>query len=356
MKLLNRCWLCLLALAFLAGCNFNTPQNNVTPTVESLPPTAETLDQDTPQPTPTPSPSPSPTLDIATPLPTETPSETPSATPTLGPYEHTIKQGETLLAIIQFYGYRDAGVIPEIIRINPNVPNADTLPGEGNVILIPRQTAIPPPTSDSSGQGVPVVTLPPNRPDIACYTIEAGDTAVGIAEDYATTLEILSQLNPTLNWFRCDFSNYSGGPNCNPNLQVGQCINVPAPTLTPTLSPTPSGSETPTPTPTRTAPTLLYPPEGAVAAPAIFRLQWVGVGVLGENEYYLVQVNDLTNGAQFNQVTKQTSLLLPERLIPTDGQTHTINWLVAIASPNEQGVFRIIGGTSPIRSFQWQSR
>jgi hypothetical protein len=41
-------------------------------------------------------------------------------------------------------------------------------------------------------------------------------------------------------------------------------------------------------------------------------------------------------------------------MIPGDGQIHTINWRVAIALRNEQGVFSIIGGASPVRSFQWQ--
>jgi hypothetical protein len=101
---------------------------------------------------------------------------------------------------------------------------------------------------------------------------------------------------------------------------------------------------------------MLYPPDGGVAPAGIIRLYWVGVGVLAANEFYLVQVKDTTGGREFNQVTRDTSMELPESMIPADGQTHTINWRVAVASPNESGVFRPISGAGPVRSFQWQSR
>jgi len=131
---------------------------------------------------------------------------------------------------------------------------------------------------------------------------------------------------------------------------------VPAPTPTLTLSPTPSGRETATPTPTFPAPSMIYPPEGGIAPPGVVRLYWVGVGVLSANDYYLVQVLDVTSNREFNQVTKDTSMELPETMIPSDGQRHIINWRVAVATPNENGVYRPISGAGPVRSFQWQSR
>ncbi len=303
-------------------------------------------------PTPTPSPAP--------------PTETPTATATPGPYEHTIQQGETLGYIIQLppYSYTDFGVIDEIVRINSNIPNADTLPGAGSVILIPRKTATPTPvgleltaTSDAElnvetqhGVTLPIDTI------IGCHMVDEGETIIGIMERYETTLEILSQLNPEIQFIRCNFELRAGGEECVVNIQPGQCVNIPLPTPTPTVSPTPSGNETPTPTPTYIAPLPVFPPDGAVAQPGVFRLHWVSAGVLRDNEVYLIEVTDTTNGAVSRQVTRETSLLLPESMIPTDGQMHIINWTVSVASANETGVYRTVSATPIIRTFQWQSR
>ena len=92
---------------------------------------------------------------IESPTPTETPAPptvTPTATDTPGPYEHTIEANDTLGYIIQLYGYTDLGtgpgsIIAQVVAMNDNIPNADTLPGVGSVILIPRQTATPTPAS-----------------------------------------------------------------------------------------------------------------------------------------------------------------------------------------------------------------
>ncbi|MBI5671506.1 MAG: LysM peptidoglycan-binding domain-containing protein [Chloroflexi bacterium] len=354
----------ILLAALLAGCNFTlVPQ--ATPTVQAMTPTTEPTLTATPTATPTVAPlveSPTPTATLAPPTETLTPSPTP------GPYEHTIKENETLITIVQQYGYTDLSVAPgsiidQVVRMNDNIPNADTLPGPGNVILIPRQTATPTPGNEATAVVVqatsaaagPVVTLPGNA-TINDYIVQPNDTFVGIAQEYNTTIEVLAVLNPDVNIYGCNFEIPSGGPDCNPSLQIGQVLRVPAPTPTPTLSPTPSGNETATPTPTYPAPLLSYPPQGAIAPPGVFSLQWVGVGVLADNEYYLVEVSDITSGQVYRHVTKDTSWQLQEDMIPTDGQTHTIEWTVRLATPNEQGVYRPIGGAPEIRSFQWQSR
>jgi hypothetical protein len=82
----------------------------------------------------------------------------------------------------------------------------------------------------------------------------------------------------------------------------------------------------------------------------------VGWAVLQVNEVYLVEVVDTTvNAAAYRQITRNTSLLLPDSLIPTDGQTHTFNWTVRVAAPNAEGVYRTIGGVAgraPVESRQ----
>lgn len=360
---LSMCGISIL-LMLMSGCNFAPlPQGDFTPTVEEV---ALTLPP-SPEPSLTPSVTMTPEMPAITTEPTATPlppSETPLPSETPGPYEHVMKANETLLYIIQLYGYRDFGVIDEIVRMNDNIPNADTLPGAGSVILIPRQTATPTPENIESAPQANLGGIAPTSEQtglnvdapIVQYTVIQDDTIVGIAQNYATTLEVLARLNPDIPFFGCNFQIPSGGPRCNPPLQIGQVVNVPAPTPTPTLSPTPSGNETPTPTPTYAAPMIVSPPQDAQVPPVSFRLEWVSVGVLQPGEVYLVQVEDTVTGAKFNDITTSTSLRLPDTLIPSDGQAHTFNWTVTVAKPNEQGVYRIISGAPAIRRFTWQSR
>lgn len=354
--------LVLLGVLILAGCNFAPlPQGDFTPTVEEVVLTVP------PSPEPSLTPSFTPEMMAITTEPTETPlppSETPFPSETPGPYEHVIQANETLLYIIQLYGYRDFGVIDEIIRINDNIPNADRLPGPGSVILIPRQTVTPTPENIEPTAQANLAGIEPTSAQtglnfdapIIPYTVIQDDTIVGIAQNYGTTLEVLARLNQDIPFFGCNFEIPSGGPRCNPPLQIGQIVNVPAPTPTPTLSPTPSGDETPTPTPTFAAPMIVSPPQDAQVPPQSFRLEWVSAGILQPGEVYLVQVEDTVTGTKFNEITTNTSLRLPDTLIPTDGQAHVFNWTVTVAKPNEQGVYRIISGAPTIRTFRWMSR
>jgi hypothetical protein len=78
--------------------------------------------------------------------------------------------------------------------------------------------------------------------------------------------------------------------------------------------------------------------------------------VLQPDEVYLVQVTDTITGQTHFEITRSTSVMLPESMIPTDGQRHVINWTVAVARPNEEGRYRIISGAPQIRTFQWESR
>ncbi len=359
----------VLLISLLAACNF-APVNpgGASPTVEEIPLTQPGTPSPSPSATTLPENSPEPLVETATPTATPgPPTMPPSMTPTPGPYEHTVQQGETLGYIIQLYGYRDFNIIDEIVRINENVPNADTLPGAGAVILIPRQTATPTPEDFTPapnlavtlGQGIaptsPATGLNIDAPIVTHQVVE-GQTIVDIAVNYNTTLEVLAVLNPDISFAGCNFEIQSGGPNCGPLLRVGQTVMVPAPTPTPTLSPTPSGNETPTPTPTYAAPLIISPPQEANVPPTAFRLEWVSVGVLQPDEVYLVQVTDTTAGETFNDITRSTSLLLPESMIPADGQVHLIEWTVTVAKPNEAGIYRVVSGAAETHRFNWLSR
>lgn len=346
----------------LTACNFNP--DPPTPTVELLL-----------------TPSPSPTLELsltsaqtATTAPTiaairlssATPSNTPedttatpSATPTEGAYVVRVKSGDTLFGIIGRFGYMDGRVIPAILTLNPNVPNENSLP-VGQDIMIPRMTQTPtPPNYEATVSimgtlGIPLPDQLSSNTIIDCHKVIEGQSVIDIAEEYNTTLEIISRLNPELVFRNCDFNNRSGGPECVVNIQPGQCINVPFPTATMTLSPTPSGNETATPTPTYNPPIIINPPNGAIVSGSVL-LQWVSAGLLKADEYYYLEVTNRTAGTQYTQVTKDTAWPLPSGLVPPEGEEHDIEWRVVVVRGDTEA-FSVIGGVMPARTFKWRRR
>ena len=350
-----------LCASLMAGCELaQVPQ--ATPTLNA---TESATLQPSAEPTATPSATRSPIPQLESPVPTftlGTPTETPTETPTPNPYAtYVIQPGDTLLYIIQQppFFYRTDSVVNDILRLNPNMPDINHLPAPGSSIIIPLPSATPTPEdfelTASAQPNLPQVQLPGNA-QIIQVEVKEGETILGIAGQNATTLVILATLNPQLPFYNCDFTNPSGGPDCNVPLRIGDPVNVPALTPTPTLSPTFSGSETATPIPTYAAPILIFPPQEGSAPPRSFQLQWISAGELKDNESYIVQIEDETAGTEQIDVTRTTSYELPEALIPSDGQTHTIHWRVWVGVPNEQGVYLAAGAQGDYRTFYWQSR
>lgn len=357
--------LAFVLIGFAAGCTFSTELPEATPTLIPVTLTASATYSPTPSATATPTEAALATTAPALVQPSETPlppSETPTPTNTPGPYLHELQSGETLGFIIQQYGHRSFDVIQEVVRINDNIFNADALPPPGSIILIPRPTPTPLPESASGGGEVADNTAPQQAPSnisnglTLVHVVQEGESLVDISQQYSTTLEIISQLNPDIGFFGCNFNIPSGGPDCIIILQVGQEVNVPAPTPTPTLSPTPSGQETATPTPTYVAPLVVFPPDGSTAQAGVFSLQWVSAGLLMPDEVYIVYIKDVTSGQNVNAfVTRSTTFELPVSLIPRDGQTHEIQWWVTVGKQNASGAYADVSGQPKPNTFFWQS-
>ncbi|MDX2075463.1 MAG: LysM peptidoglycan-binding domain-containing protein [bacterium] len=367
--------LLILLASLLVACGANEDSTPTAPAVvqEPINPLPQVTDV-TPTLTVTssatvqPSPQPTSTEPPITPTQTETslPSETPIPTATEGPWVYTIKEGDSLITIIQQepFNYRTQDVFREIVRLN-NLISADILPPAGQTILIPRPTITPTPQNDIgvTTNNTSGATMPPMRPNVNLapweqvgqYTIQLGDSLVSIAEQFSISLGQISQLNADISFIGCNFDLPAGGPNCNPFIREGQVINVLVPTATMTLTPTPSGLETATMTPTFNAPMQVSPPNGGIAA-GLVTLQWVTVGVLRPEEQYLIQVVDNTSGTTWTGITKQTTLRLPEELIPNDGQQHLITWTISVAQVNSDNSYNLVGVLGEARSFTWNSR
>ncbi len=299
------------------------------------------------------------------------PSETPSPlfTATLQPYTYVIQPGDTLLYIIQQFGYRDLAVVPEIIALNGMASENDLIAGE--TLLIPRQTPtvgptftpsptldplITPPTTTATGTAGP--TADPNvtisysgcnsenrcaSPDgrFWIHEVQAEDTIAAIAFAYDSTVGCILRENGLPN-----------DPLIFQGQQIKVCILV---TLTPTLTPTGRPDSTATPTPTPAAPALLAPAQNASISrndPVI--LQWVPIRPLSADQSYLVAIRNLDTSAETRAVTRANSYSLPPDLQPGVGRILRYEWRVVViagSTPDSPPV----SGSSETRMFTWGS-
>jgi hypothetical protein len=355
-------WGAIFLLA--TGCTFTQiPQATPTivpitvtdaPTVTARPSTTPTA-ADTPEPLAT-STAQALVEPTDTPLP---PSATPTATDTPGPFLHEIQSGETLGFIVQQYGHRSFDVIDVVVEVIESIFNPDTLPPPGTIILIPRPTAeiVAEAISDGTEGNNEVATQFPRPGDgfTLVHLVQEGESLIDISQQYSTTLEIIAQLNPDIGFFGCNFNNPSGGPECIIQISIGQEVIVPAPTPTPTLSPTPSGNETATPTPTYMPPLVVFPPDNGIARAGVFRLQWVGAGVLRQDEVYLVYIKNVTTDGQVNAfITRDNTFQIPVELAPNTAERQEYEWWVTIGRLNESGQYANVSGEAEVNTFFWQ--
>jgi LysM repeat protein len=307
---------------------------------------------------------PKPTLAAGSPVPTVTliagavtpspalpPTTVPTIgpTPTLEPYAHTVEEGQTLFAIIQFYGYRDLSVIPELVRINNMVSENQSLQA-GQILYIPRQTPTPGPTLTATPEGAtagPTVDYTGCSVDKRCtspdgqfyvHEVQPGDDCLSIAFQYNTRFE--------------DFMAANGLTECS--IFPGQKMNVPIlVTMTPTLTPTGGPDSTATPTPTLSSPSLLVPPNtGTVARSQPVILQWATVHALSTNQNYLVVVTNLSSGDEFRAITRANTYRLPDNIRPGIGQSARYEWQILVISGSSTSA-QPLSGQDVKWSFTW---
>jgi len=231
-----------------------------------------------------------------TPTPTETGAPQPTVTntpiPTATPRSHIVEAGETLYYIAGLYG-----VDPDDLVALNDIDDLQFL-RSGQTLLIPNVT-----TTGSA---------PDQMPSQIVYVIEPGDTLLGIALQYGTSIELIQLLNP------------------NTNLDLifpGQELVVPLATPTPT--PTPSATLTPTstPGPLHPVPALLSPAAGQVVTGSTLFFNWTATSLLAVDEFYVLRLT-WPEGSSTEVWTKTTGWTLSQDERPAGGP---ISWQVAIA-------------------------
>ncbi len=267
----------------------------------------------------------------ATPTPTHTATQTPLPTRV-----YVIQPNDTLLEIAAQYEV----TVEAILEANPGLNATRLQPNQEIIIPWPTPTASPTSPATAAVPAAQIATF--------TYTVQPGDTLLGIALKYGLPVETIRQLNQLQ----------------SDRLLAGQTLILPLPTPTPTLTPTPGPSPTPTPRPPYEAPVLLSPVNEAVFdADDPIVLQWTSVGILGEGEWY--QVTVINTGAPgsppYRVTTKTTSLRLPPDLRPNSPAPQTFQWSVLVvreAGTYSDGSPRYLplSPTPALRIFLWQGR
>jgi LysM repeat protein len=272
----------------------------------------------------------SPTVTL-TPTITLTPTQAPTWTP-LPPIAYTVKAGETCSDVAAAFGVSVQSIILE------NNLTADCTLYEGQDLNVPQ------PTPTASPQ--PTATLSEaEKTETACekvnYTVVENDTLSSIADTYDVSMATIRE--------------YNGLPN--DTVYEDMTLIIPLCMREPTPGPTP----TPTTPPPYPGPNLLLPADGAsfVGVNNTITLQWAAVGELKTDEAYAVTITDLTseNKDTVSDFVTDTSYILPQSLMPSDGKPHILRWSIYIArqigGDEETGNWVTAGNYSVERVFSW---
>jgi len=306
---------------------------------------------------------PSPGYEVA---PTATPLQTaaPSPTPTLPPSQtvHTVKKGETLIAIAKLYGTTAAAIrtanglkttspihegdkltIPLLVADTPTpsptlaptatpqtytVSEGDTLSEIAQrfgttVEAILQASGLSDATAIRAGTRLSVPAALPTAVPVVVYEVKSGDTLSGIAAKYKVTVRQIMDANGLK----------SDTLKVGQKLVVKGAVPTPAPTATETPAPTPTQTQTPLATPVYAAPALLAPADGAsFSGPdTVILLSWLSEGILKEDDYYVLRLRRAGPMAQILAPvwTKVTSYRL-DRALYIAGRVQQFYWQVSV--------------------------
>lgn len=286
-----------------------------------------------------------PTLTLVpseTPLPSLTPTITPSPTPTFTPApprEYQVTAGDTLYVLSLRYN-----VSIESIAQSNNI-NAQSPIQNGQNLLIPWPTATPPLMAVSLEINGETVIADPT--DCQRYTIESGDAISVIAGQFGIHFELLMLVNRLTE---------------QSIMQPGDTICIPKIIRSGILPATPGPTPTPTPTTFPAGPQLLYPLNQTVieSVDQTIALQWVAVKDLAMDEWYMVELTDLSepDSHPLRAFTRQTSFQLPSSWRPPVVEYHQFRWRVSIVRVTGQRqdgtfVYSYAGRASTDHTFTW---
>jgi LysM repeat protein len=251
-----------------------------------------------------------------------------------------VAAGDTLFGLSLRYGLD----LDSIAAANGLIPESAGLQ-VSQELLIPWPTATPPLQAiQVELDGQLVVADPADCPR---YTIQSGDTLFGIAAFYGVDMAAILQVNRLTE----QSVMLPGDTLCIPTIIRGGVLTA-----------TPGPSPTPTSTPPPLGPELLYPPPGQVVEPpeGPVLLQWAAVKDLQEDEWYMVELADLTrpDSHALRAFTRANALRLPDEWRPDEAAVHLLRWrvrIVRVTGQRQDGTFvYTFGGRASVeRLFTW---
>jgi hypothetical protein len=330
-------------------------------------------------------PSARPTLAIATvtqgpPTSTATwtppPTATTTNTPTPSPCVQIILEGDSLIGAITRCGYTSLDIMPTVMALNNLSDAASIRSGQEIIMPYPSPTVNPnstptptmtPNTQSNDDVGTEddefaLVAIDPFAPTatatlpagVVWHTVQREENIITIAVQYDANAKVLSELNPEVDFARCEFGERFGGPECLVQLFEGQQLRVPAPTPTPTLSPTPdpNATATPTATPTFNEPNAISPSDAAFFRnDELVTLRWVPTGTLGVGEVYKITIHDVTSDIVYTATTRDIAFIVPVDWQGSTFERHNYRWTVGIIDEAQPDNIRF--ETDPL-TFVWQ--
>jgi LysM repeat protein len=288
---------------------------------------------------------------IATPVPSLTVGPTPAT------IKYRVKSGDSLIEIAARYK-----VSVQAIK-NANNLKDDTI-RVGEDLIIPLPTPTPPPGSSPapppagtptplSFQSPPPSATPAGSTGVIRHIVQRGDTLISIAASYGSTVDVIRVANQ----LDSDF------------LSIGQVLLVPVGAWSPTPSPAPLMNVPPTPTAqfAYAAPNLMGPSDnqefhGSRDAPT---LEWLSVGTLKPNEFYVLHIDYVWNGEKksiVRQVKQGTIFKLDGAYYPGASPNGTgFSWYVMAVSqggssartPSANAPVFAVSPPSVTRVFAW---
>jgi len=250
--------------------------------------------------------------EISLPVSTATMTAVPAPSDTAQPPRlHQVESGETLFNLSLRYGV----TLDSIAELN-EIPSNSGLQ-VSQQLIIPWPTATPPLARVAVEVGGETIVADPAECNM--YEIKGGDTFFGISARERVPLEALVAVNRLTE---------------QSILQPGDRICIPEIIRGGVLPPTPGPSPTATVTEPPPGPQLLYPVREAkiddFEGPLF--LQWVAVKELTDDEWYMVELTDLTNIDSYpnRAFTRQTSFQIPSGWRPVESEMHRFRWRVQI--------------------------
>ena len=314
-----------------------------------------------------------PSITPGTPTATFTASPIPSATltltPTPAPCIRRVAEGDSLIAIVSRCGHSSLDILPTVMAMNQITDETRIQIGREIIVPYPSPTIDPAATAepqdsaaaDSSREQLtrlayepfaPTLT-PTLLPGLMWHFVQPDEDMIFVAAEYETNVKALSDLNPEIDFFLCDFGLVFGGPECTVQLRISQQIRVPAPSPTMTPISANSGTQTPSPPPTATfnAPIAQSPADEAFFSPRErVTLRWVGTGRLDADEVYRISLTSTDSGAIFEADTRELFFILPSEWQSQDASSHRYSWQVSVADIN----LNTTTFETAARTFVWQ--